>query len=144
MGGSEHRREHNFSLDLSAAKYAFSQDIHCSLIPSELTNNPKIMMSYPESPLMALIEKSAKPEFQLLFSNILNFGSPFFLHDHLASMAIIREDMFRFEPVKVLFSEDNNGNTYQKSEKSKVKVAVEADYDLFLEFVEDTLRKALI
>ena len=144
MGGSEHRREHNFSLDLRAAQYVFSQDIRCTLIPSELTNNPQIMMSHPESPLVQRIERSTKPEFQLLLSNILNFGVPFFLHDPLASMAIIQEDIFRFEPVKVLFSEDNNRNTYQKSEKSKVRVAVEADYELFLEFVENTLRKALL
>lgn len=139
MGGSEHRREHNFSLDLPSARYVFSQHISSTLIPSELTNNPQILMSYPKSPLLQLLKSSKRPEFRLLFSNIENFGSPFFLHDPLASMALIKEDIFKFKPVNLLFSENNGINTYQQSDKSKVRVAVEADYPRFLKIVENTL-----
>jgi hypothetical protein len=54
-------------------------------------------------------------------------------------MALMKEDIFKFKPVNLLFSENNGINTYQQSDKSKVRVAVEADYPRFLKIVENTL-----
>ena len=148
MGGSESRTETNFSWDVDAAIYVFSQEIKTTLITSEITNNKKLSINI-QTPLYSKVKESKYELFQLLYKNMVKYGltkekyRSFNLHDPLAATAIINDRFLSYKKGKVEFILDELGtyqrNKYDFCEKGNVNISIDAKYDEFLEYVVQLL-----
>ncbi|MHA1340529.1 MAG: nucleoside hydrolase [Promethearchaeota archaeon] len=148
MGGNENRRESNFTMDYGAAQYVFSRKLKTTLVTSEITNNPEILV-WEESDFYEKVYKSPVEEHKILMENINQFFSiypAFFLHDPLTIASLIDESIFEFRYGSVEFLENGfnkyhfaeNNNIY---ENNHVRISVKADYNKFLNLINSRIFK---